>query len=98
MSQEHKDQWVIDADATGKISHPDCALEVVNFIGDDVGKDVSTILEVAEILMSIARIMIEGAEEEAPPPEPKPKRKKGESEESLRPLGSLDKTPKHLLS
>ena len=74
MSQEHKDQWVIDADGTGKISHPTCKLEVNGFIGE--GVEFSDVLQVAKTLMEMACEMASGAEVKSSPTKAKRKRAK----------------------
>ena len=60
-----KDQWHIDADGTGKISHPTCKLEVNGFNGE--GVDFSDVLQVAETLMEMACEMASGAEVKSSP-------------------------------
>ena len=60
-----KDQWHIEADGTGKISHPACKLEVNGFIGEDV--EFSDVLQVAKTLMEIACQIASGAEVKSSP-------------------------------
>ena len=70
MTEEQKGKWLVNTDGTGRISHPDHAVQISGF----VDCDVTAILEVSELLVMIARNKIES---EAPAPAPaKPKRKR----------------------